>query len=68
MKPRPGAVMVREGFQNPRGGDGREEGTPEGKVRGWELALATWDSLSPRSRLRGQQFPGADSFPREAFS
>lgn len=33
MKPRPGAVMVREGFRNPRDEDGREEGTPEGKAR-----------------------------------
>lgn len=60
--------MVRKGFWNPWDGDSREERTPEGKVGGWELALATWDSLFPRFKLFGQQFPGADSFPRETFS
>lgn len=45
-----------------------EKGTPEGKASGWELALATGDSLLPRFRLSDQQFPGGNSFPHEALS
>lgn len=45
------AIMVREGFWKTRGRESREEVTPEGKAGGWELALATGDSLLPRFRL-----------------
>lgn len=51
---RQGAEMAMEGFWNPcRRGRGRKQrgGNSMGKAGGWELALATRDSLLPRFRL-----------------